>query len=76
VIAKTGHPLVKVVALSEVEATAQQRIGFMAGQVVVPDDLDSMGREQIENGFLGLDAPWGPGWTPTLFCGRLQVPQP
>jgi hypothetical protein len=29
----------------------------MAGQVVVPDDFDSMGSEQIENSFLGLDAP-------------------
>ena len=57
VIAKSGRPLVKVVALSQAEASAQQSIGFMAGQVVVPDDFDSMGCEQIESSFLGLDAP-------------------
>ena len=56
VIAKSGRPLVKVVALSPSEATAQQRIGFLAGQVVVPDDFDSMGREHIENNFLGMNA--------------------
>lgn len=56
VIAKSGRPLVKVVALSPTETTAQQRIGFLSGQVVVPDDFDSMGREHIENSFLGADA--------------------
>lgn len=56
-IAKSGRPLVKVVALDLAEASVHQRIGFMAGQMVVPDDFDSMGSEQIKSSFLGLDAP-------------------
>ena len=55
-IKKSGRSLVKVVALSPSEATFQQHIGFLAGQVVVSDDFDSMGRGHIENSFLGVDA--------------------
>lgn len=45
VIAKAGKPLVKVIAL---EAPAQpQRLGFLAGEIAVPDDFDTMGAEDI-----------------------------
>jgi hypothetical protein len=40
VIAKAGKPLVKVMALNAPEAGQQQRLGFMAGQIAVPDDGD------------------------------------
>ncbi len=56
VIAKAGHPMVKVVALSQHEAQRPRRVGFMAGAIKVPPDFDSMGREQIEHMFLGNDA--------------------
>ena len=46
VIARAGAPLVKVVA-----ARTNRRLGFMAGQVSVPDDFDRMGREEIEELF-------------------------
>lgn len=55
VIAKSGRPLVKVVALDQADSPVHQRIGFMSGQLAVPDDFDAMGREHIENSFLGLD---------------------
>ncbi len=49
VIAKAGKPLVKVVAL---DAPRQvKRLGFMAGQIAVPDDFDRMGSPEIEQLF-------------------------
>jgi len=48
VIAKAGKPLVKVMALNAPEAGQQQRLGFMAGQIAVPDDFDRMGDAEIE----------------------------
>lgn len=45
VIAKSGKPLVKVTAL---DAPAKpQRIGFLAGEISVPDDFDTLGEEAI-----------------------------
>ena len=54
VIAKAGKPLVKVVPYSETEAGLGRRLGFMAGEVEVPDDFDTMGADQIEALFGGL----------------------
>lgn len=51
VIAKSGKPLVKVVALDAPVAAQVKRVGFMAGQIAVPDDFDRMGSAQIEQLF-------------------------
>ncbi len=48
VIAKAGKPVVKVTALSSPTGGEVKRLGFMAGQISVPDDFDQMGREEIE----------------------------
>ena len=56
VIAKAGKPMVQVVALSVPSGPAKRRIGFMKGQITVPDDFDSMGAEEIERFFGGDDA--------------------
>ena len=53
VIAKAGKPLVKVMALNAPEAGQQRRLGFMAGQIAVPDDFDRMGEAEIERLFGG-----------------------
>jgi antitoxin (DNA-binding transcriptional repressor) of toxin-antitoxin stability system len=45
VIAKAGKSLVKVVALDA--PTAPQRLGFMDGEIAVPDDFDRMGKAEI-----------------------------
>jgi prevent-host-death family protein len=42
VIAKAGKPLVKVTALNTPPAKKPRRIGFMLGQITVPDDFDRM----------------------------------
>jgi PIN domain nuclease of toxin-antitoxin system len=44
----TGKPLVKVVRLDAPSAGQIRRLGFMAGQITVPDDFDSMGAKEIE----------------------------
>jgi prevent-host-death family protein len=53
VIAKAGKPVVKVIALSAPTGTQVRRLGFMAGQISVPDDFDRMGKEEIESIFGG-----------------------
>ncbi len=47
VIAKAGKPLVKVIALSAPEAGKVQRLGFLQGQITVPDDFNQIGNEEI-----------------------------
>jgi prevent-host-death family protein len=51
VIAKAGKPLVKVVALDAPVGGEVRRLGFMAGQISVPDDFDTMGAAEIEEMF-------------------------
>jgi len=51
VIAKAGKPVVKVTALSAPTAAQVRRLGFMAGQISVPEDFDRMGSEEIEEMF-------------------------
>lgn len=53
VIAKAGRPMVKVTALSAPVGKEIRRLGFLAGQISVPDDFDRMGQEEIERMFLG-----------------------
>jgi prevent-host-death family protein len=53
VIAKAGKPVVKVIALSTPTGTQVRRLGFMAGQISVPNDFDRMGHEEIERMFDG-----------------------
>ncbi len=53
IIAKAGKPLVKVTPLSEKEQKDEQKLGFMKGELVVPDDFDSMGESEIIRLFEG-----------------------
>lgn len=47
IIAKAGRPLVKVMALDAPAAGQKKRLGFLAGQINVPDDFDTMGSVEI-----------------------------
>jgi prevent-host-death family protein len=51
IIAKAGRPLVKVIALDAPEAGQRRQVGFMEGQIDVPDDFDRMGSAEIERLF-------------------------
>jgi prevent-host-death family protein len=51
IIAKAGKPLVVVTPIAQTETKKPQRLGFMAGQIQVPDDFDDMFTEEIEELF-------------------------
>lgn len=47
IIAKAGKPVAKVTGLDTPEPGQARRIGFLAGQIAVPDDFDRMGEADI-----------------------------
>lgn len=53
IIAKAGKPMVKVVPIEEAEIPKKRRIGFMKGEIVVPEDFDTMMADEIEEMFYG-----------------------
>lgn len=58
VIARAGKPLVTVVAVDEAAAPEvtgpkKRRIGFLKGQISVPDDFDTVFAKEIEDMFHG-----------------------
>ena len=53
VIAQAGKPMVTVTAFSPPPDPAK-RIGFLQGLIEVPDDFDSMGKEEIQSLFEGV----------------------
>ena len=53
VIAKAGKPLVKVVPLNTPEPRQPKRLGFMVGQIKVPEDFDRLHQNDIEELFTG-----------------------
>ena len=53
IIAKAGKPIVKVMALGAPASSQVRRIGFLSGQISVPDDFDQIGRIEIEGHFRG-----------------------
>ena len=53
VIAKAGKPLVKVVPLGAPDAGQVKRLGFLSGQIEVPEDFDRMGGAEVEKLFDG-----------------------
>ncbi|MDO9046657.1 MAG: type II toxin-antitoxin system prevent-host-death family antitoxin [Methylobacter sp.] len=53
IIAKAGKPLVKVTRPDTPSAGQVRRLGFMTGQITVPDDFDRMGSKEIEPLFSG-----------------------
>ena len=48
IIAKAGKPVVKVAALDAPAGDQLRRLGFMAGQIHVPDDFDQMGGSKVK----------------------------
>lgn len=57
IIAKAGKPMVKVVPVEAKElAPSKSPIGFMDGEIKVPDDFDTMGEDEIRRVFEGDDA--------------------
>jgi prevent-host-death family protein len=55
IIAKAGKPMVKVIPVDAPVPKKVQRLGFMSGQIGIPEDFDAMGRAEIEQIFEGED---------------------
>jgi prevent-host-death family protein len=53
IIAKAGKPMVKVLPLSEEELKGSEKLGFMAGEISVPDDFDSLAATEVIGLFEG-----------------------
>ncbi|MDE0003483.1 MAG: type II toxin-antitoxin system prevent-host-death family antitoxin [Rhodospirillaceae bacterium] len=53
IIARAGKPVVKVIALEAPDSRTNRRIGFMDGQISVPDDFNRMGDREISALFTG-----------------------
>ncbi len=47
IIAKAGRPMVKVLPLEAGDGAGNWRLGFMVGEIAVPDDFDHMGSEEL-----------------------------
>ncbi len=57
IIAKAGRPIAKVVAVGTPESGQPRRLGFLAGEIEVPDDFDHMGESEIARMFGVNDNP-------------------
>jgi prevent-host-death family protein len=55
IIAKAGKPLVKVIPVDAPVPKKVKRLGFMSGQIAIPEDFDAMGSAEIEQIFEGED---------------------
>lgn len=53
IIAKAGKPLVKVVPLTAADLPGKRRVGFMAGEIQVPEDFDHLGGDEVVGLFEG-----------------------
>jgi prevent-host-death family protein len=55
IIARRGKPSVKVTAVEMPNPAKVRRLGFMKGQISIPEDFDRMGGSDIEQLFSRLD---------------------
>jgi prevent-host-death family protein len=55
IIAKAGKPMVKVTALDAPTGKQMRRVGFLRGQISVPQDFDQLGKKEIERIFGGKE---------------------
>lgn len=53
IIAKAGKPMVKVIPLGTEEFKGLNRLGFMTGEIEIPDDFDNMETSYVTKLFEG-----------------------
>ncbi len=56
IIAKAGRPVAKVVAFNASDQLGKKRLGFMEGQIQIPDDFDRLGVDVIDGLFNGIES--------------------
>jgi prevent-host-death family protein len=54
IIAKSGKPMVTVLSCADAQRP-KKRIGFLRGEITVPDDFDQMGGSEIALSFQGTE---------------------
>jgi len=54
IIAKAGRPIAKIVSLESPQPDQARRLGFLTGEIEVPEDFDRMGETAIVDAF-GVD---------------------
>lgn len=57
IIARAGKPIARVISIEAPEEGQARRLGFLTGQIQVPDDFDRMGEQDILSQFGMDDAP-------------------
>ena len=60
VIAKAGKPAARLVPLAKDEMPKKRKLGWLKGQISVPDDFDTMLQTEIENMFGDLTTGFAP----------------
>ncbi|ABM61564.1 type II toxin-antitoxin system Phd/YefM family antitoxin [Halorhodospira halophila] len=55
IIARAGQPVARLSRVEAPQPGTRQRIGFLKGQIEVPDDFDRMGDQAIIDAFHGDD---------------------
>lgn len=53
IIAKAGKPMARVSAVDSPEPGQQRRLGFLKGQISIPEDFDRLGEAEIAEMFGG-----------------------
>ncbi|MEE3388913.1 MULTISPECIES: type II toxin-antitoxin system prevent-host-death family antitoxin [unclassified Alcanivorax] len=53
IIARAGKPVARVSAIEAPEPAAARRLGFLKGQIQVPDDFDRLDEDNIADMFEG-----------------------
>ncbi|MEO0410517.1 MAG: type II toxin-antitoxin system Phd/YefM family antitoxin [Pseudomonadota bacterium] len=54
ILAKSGTPVAKVVPIDAPGPSQQKRLGFLDGAFQIPDDFDTMGADDIDALFHGV----------------------
>ncbi|SFC95759.1 prevent-host-death family protein [Thiohalospira halophila DSM 15071] len=57
IIARAGKPVARLTQFDSPEPDRARRIGFLKGQIEVPDDFDRMGEEPNDGGGQGVVTP-------------------
>ena len=53
IIAKAGKPIARVSAVDSPEPGSERRLGFLKGQMSIPEDFDRLGEAEIAEMFGG-----------------------
>lgn len=56
IIARSGKPIARLTRVDSPQPGSSKRIGFLKGQIEVPEDFDHLGEQAILDAFQGEDS--------------------